>query len=135
LKLLIEENFKYLWSGMATSVYTSDVALTTRARSCPSASAEFEGRGAEELNNELARSIEHMLSNANALDLASLCLVPGRLCWIVYIDAQVGDAVRGNFNFLLARRCSILAGISSTRSLSPCALPSATPASPKSPSW
>jgi len=59
---------------------------------CPSASPEFEGRGAEDLNTELARVLERLLQTESALDLTKLCIIPGKVCWILYIDAMVLDS-------------------------------------------
>lgn len=57
--------------------------------SCPSASPEFEGRGAELLNLELAQTLERMMKNSSAIDLKSLCLIPKLQCWVVYVDVLV----------------------------------------------
>ncbi|KAL6046750.1 Exosome complex component RRP42, partial [Balamuthia mandrillaris] len=51
----------------------------------PSISPEFEGRGGDELNVELASILAR--ANHNALDLKSLCVIPGKLCWTLYVDA------------------------------------------------
>lgn len=59
---------------------------------CPSASPEFEGRGAELLNLELAQSLERMMKNSSALDLKSLCIIPKLQCWIIYVDVLVLDS-------------------------------------------
>jgi len=59
---------------------------------CPSASPEFEGRGAEELNTELARVLERLLQTESAIDLTKLCIIPGKVCWILYVDAMVLDS-------------------------------------------
>lgn len=57
--------------------------------SCPSASPEFEGKGAVVLNNELARYLERIMKNSASFDLTQLCIIPGKLCWILYVDAMV----------------------------------------------
>jgi len=59
---------------------------------CPSASPEFEGRGAEELNTELARILERLLKTENVIEMEKLCIIPGKVCWILYIDALVLDS-------------------------------------------
>ena len=55
--------------------------------SCPSAAPEFEGRGGEALNLELACIVERML--AKAIDRQKLCLIEGEQCWVLNIDALV----------------------------------------------
>lgn len=57
--------------------------------SCPSASPEYEGRGAEEINVELARFVERLLRAPGALNLQTLGLIPGRQCWVLYVDVMV----------------------------------------------
>jgi exosome complex component RRP42 len=59
---------------------------------CPSASPEFEGRGAEDLNLELAQAMENLMKHPGALDLKSLCLAPGQLCWIIFVDVLILDS-------------------------------------------
>jgi len=56
---------------------------------CPSASPEFEGRGGAALNLELGRVTERYLNESNSLNLKSLCLVPGKQCWVLSVDALV----------------------------------------------
>jgi len=58
----------------------------------PSAAREFEGRGAEELNGELAGLLQRIFDNKSALDLKKLCIIPGQRCWILYVDALVLDS-------------------------------------------
>lgn len=58
---------------------------------CPSASQAFEGRGAQELNNELTETIQRILCQDAALNMEKLCILPGRLCWTLFIDALVLD--------------------------------------------
>ncbi|KAF9167153.1 Exosome complex component RRP42 [Actinomortierella ambigua] len=87
----------------------------------PSASQGWEGRGADDVNNELSQIMARILSSGNAMvdststdasspsatskpsstpsskggaagiDLSKLCIIPGRLCWILYIDALILD--------------------------------------------
>ncbi|KAI9494413.1 ribosomal protein S5 domain 2-type protein [Zychaea mexicana] len=58
----------------------------------PSASQQFEGRGADEINNTLTLSLERFLSGPQSgLDLAKLCIIPGRQCWVIHVDAMVMD--------------------------------------------
>lgn len=59
----------------------------------PSASQQFEGRGADDLNNTLTLALDRLLNGPQSgIDLASLCIIPHRQCWIIYVDAMVMDA-------------------------------------------
>ncbi|KAL3679902.1 hypothetical protein R1sor_022858 [Riccia sorocarpa] len=60
----------------------------------PTAAPEFEGRGGEELSMDLSRALQRsFLGGASgagaAIDLASLSIVEGKLCWMLYIDGLV----------------------------------------------
>lgn len=58
--------------------------------SSPSASQQFEGRGADEINNSLTMAIDRIFNGPQSgLDLQKLCIIPGQQCWIIYIDAMV----------------------------------------------
>ncbi|KAF9421040.1 Exosome complex component RRP42 [Entomortierella beljakovae] len=76
----------------------------------PSASQQFEGRGADDLNNELTQMMTRFLSdNTNAavnkssdssskppagpggINLSKLCIIPGQQCWVLFVDALVMD--------------------------------------------
>ncbi|XP_002157039.2 exosome complex component RRP42 [Hydra vulgaris] len=51
------------------------------------ASPIFEGRGGDELAFELSAALQNTFSGA--IDLEKLCIIPGKACWILYIDALV----------------------------------------------
>lgn len=57
------------------------------------AAPEFEGRGgeqlAQEISNILANSIGGGGGGSAALDLRSLCVIPREQCWILYVDVVV----------------------------------------------
>ncbi|KAF9934795.1 Exosome complex component RRP42 [Linnemannia zychae] len=71
----------------------------------PSASQQFEGRGADDLNNELTQMMTRFLSHSSTaaptsslpssstggINLSKLCIIPGEQCWILYIDALILD--------------------------------------------
>lgn len=64
----------------------------------PVASPAFRGRGGDDLSAELSAAIEKAygigLSQKTAdspIDLASLCILSGKSCWVLYIDALVLD--------------------------------------------
>ncbi|KAF1802210.1 ribosomal protein S5 domain 2-type protein [Mucor lusitanicus] len=59
----------------------------------PSASQQFEGRGADDLNNSLTLAMDRLFNGTQSgLDLESLCIIPEQQCWVIYIDAMVMDA-------------------------------------------
>lgn len=63
----------------------------------PIAAPEYEGRGGDERAAELAGALERcFLGGASgagaAVDLRALCIVPGKLCWLLLLDALLlGD--------------------------------------------
>ena len=57
--------------------------------SSANASPEFEGRGGEELGAMLAKTLGRAYNHKSAIDLESLCILPGKQCWVLYIDALV----------------------------------------------
>ncbi|KAK9842517.1 hypothetical protein WJX81_003919 [Elliptochloris bilobata] len=63
----------------------------------PCAGLRLQGRGDEELGAELTRALERcLLSQANGaggcLDLSALCIVAGKSCWVLCVDALVLSA-------------------------------------------
>ena len=56
--------------------------------STANASPMFEGKGGEELAFELSNAMEKTINRAT-IDLESLCVFPGKSCWVLYIDAIV----------------------------------------------
>lgn len=64
--------------------------MTDTTTSSPSASQQFEGRGADDLNTALTLSLDRLFNGPqNGLDLSKLCIVPGQQCWVIYVDAMV----------------------------------------------
>lgn len=58
--------------------------------SSPSASQQFEGHGADDLNNELTQALQRVLGGPQCgINFEKLCIIKGQQCWIVYIDAMV----------------------------------------------
>lgn len=75
---------------------------------CPGAAPEFEGRGTEELNLELERCLESVLAHSGAINLKSLCVLPGQQCWIVYVDVLVLDSAGNLFDTIsIATRAAL----------------------------
>ncbi|KAL8140430.1 hypothetical protein V2J09_006451, partial [Rumex salicifolius] len=82
----------------------------------PTASPAFEGRGGEELSAELSASLQRCLLGGNSgagggIDLSSLCIVEGKICWDLYIDGLV---ISSDGNLLDALGAAIKAALSNT---------------------
>eukprot|EP00123_Amoebidium_parasiticum_P014112 comp22337_c0_seq1/m.33219 comp22337_c0_seq1/g.33219 ORF comp22337_c0_seq1/g.33219 comp22337_c0_seq1/m.33219 type:complete len:298 (-) comp22337_c0_seq1:454-1347(-) len=77
-----------------------------------SASPAFEGRGGEVLSTEIARALTRLVEGGKALDLQSLCVIKGKQCWILYVDAVV--LVHGG-NLLDAISFAVKAALFNTR--------------------
>ncbi|XP_051124290.1 uncharacterized protein LOC127246781 [Andrographis paniculata] len=82
----------------------------------PTAEPAFEGRGGEELSAELSSALQRCLlggkSGAGAgIDLSSLSIVEGKVCWDLYIDGLV---VSSDGNVLDALGAAIKAALSNT---------------------
>ena len=41
----------------------------------------------------LAKTLERAYNHKSAIDLHSLCILPGKQCWVLYIDALVSKPV------------------------------------------
>lgn len=82
----------------------------------PTAAPIFEGRGGDELSAELSSALQRCLlggkSGAGAgIDLSSLSIVEGKICWDLYIDGLV---VSSDGNLLDALGAAIKAALSNT---------------------
>ena len=92
--------------GVKAEIGTPDVetpsigAVEFSVECSPLASPKFRGRGGDELSAELASAIEKSFgvgmsgeagTGTGAVDLASLCILPGKSCWVLYVDALVLD--------------------------------------------
>ncbi|KAL5705108.1 hypothetical protein ACHQM5_023452 [Ranunculus cassubicifolius] len=82
----------------------------------PTAAPVFEGRGGEELSAELSAALQRCLlggkTGAGAgINLSSLAVVEGKVCWDLYIDALV---VSSDGNLLDALAAAIKAALSNT---------------------
>ncbi|XP_031264826.1 exosome complex component RRP42-like isoform X1 [Pistacia vera] len=82
----------------------------------PTAAPMFEGRGGEDLSAELSGALQRCLlgskSGAGAgIDLSSLVVVEGKVCWDLYIDGLV---VSADGNVLDALGAAIKAALSNT---------------------
>ncbi|XP_020103943.1 exosome complex component RRP42-like [Ananas comosus] len=82
----------------------------------PTAAPMFEGRGGEELSNDLSVALQRCLlggtSGAGAgIDLSSLIIVDGKVCWDLYIDGLV---ISSDGNLLDALAAAIKVALSNT---------------------
>nr|SVE92636.1 EOG090X0CWA [Megafenestra aurita] len=53
------------------------------------ATPEFEGRGGENLANEICRFLQRSYASESILNLTELCVLPGQQCWILYADILI----------------------------------------------
>lgn len=72
----------------------------------------------QDLSAELERLLEHLVRSKGALELDALCLVPQKLCWVIYVDVMVSlcssKKERVKCNLFLWCRFWILEAICST---------------------
>jgi len=50
------------------------------------ATPEFEGRGGEDLASEITALLTRAYNCPNTMDYASMCVLPGQQCWLLYVD-------------------------------------------------
>ena len=60
--------------------------------SSANADPKFEGRGGEELANEISTMLLRAYSHIGCLDLASLSVIPHKQCWLLYLDVLVSHS-------------------------------------------
>ncbi|KAK9929126.1 hypothetical protein M0R45_026234 [Rubus argutus] len=82
----------------------------------PTAAPTFEGRGGEELSTELSVALQRCLLGGKSgsgagIDLSSLAIVEGKICWDLYIEGLV---VSSDGNLLDALGAAIKAALSNT---------------------
>lgn len=53
------------------------------------ADPEFEGRGGEDIAADISMILSQAYSGPRCLDLKSLCIIPGKQVWILYIDVVI----------------------------------------------
>ncbi len=57
--------------------------------SSANATPEFEGRGGEDLANEICRFLQRSYASGDTISLNELSVLPGQQCWILYVDILV----------------------------------------------
>ncbi|KAJ7569441.1 hypothetical protein O6H91_01G078100 [Diphasiastrum complanatum] len=82
----------------------------------PTAAPEFEGKGGEDTNLELAKALQrNFLGGASgagaAIDLTTLIVIEGKVCWELYIDGLV---LSSDGNILDALSIAVKAALSNT---------------------
>ncbi|OAY71227.1 Exosome complex component RRP42 [Ananas comosus] len=82
----------------------------------PTAAPMFEGRGGEELSSELSLALERCLLGGKsgagaAIDLSSLIVLDGKVCWDLYIDGLV---ISSDGNLLDTLAAAIKVALSNT---------------------
>ena len=65
--------------------------LTTNAELIPMASDTFESGPPDQESIEVARVIDRGIREGHAVDLAKLCIEPGKQVWIMFVDVHVLD--------------------------------------------
>jgi exosome complex component RRP42 len=68
-----------------------DGVLTTNVELVPLASPNFEPGPPSESSIELARVVDRGIRESKALDLSELCVAPGKLVFVVFVDIYVLD--------------------------------------------
>lgn len=82
------------------------------ADSSANASPAFEGRGGEEIANDVVSILTH--SFAPAIDLKSLCLIPGKSVWLINVDILILE-FSSKANLIDASGIGVKAALMSTR--------------------
>lgn len=77
--------------GVPFSDKPQDGVLTTNVELLPHAFPSFEPGPPREGSIELARVVDRGIRESKALDLSKLCIVPGKLVFVVFIDIYVLD--------------------------------------------
>ncbi|XP_045447650.1 exosome complex component RRP42 [Melitaea cinxia] len=53
------------------------------------ATPEFEGRGGEQLANNISNMMQRAYNSSQAFDLKQLCILEGKQCWKLYVDILI----------------------------------------------
>lgn len=57
--------------------------------SSANAAPQFEGRGGDDLANDISSVLARAYRDSSTLDMKKLCVAPGQHCWILYVDILV----------------------------------------------
>lgn len=102
--------------GKPTQLYPDQGKLFIHVECSSTAAPQFEGRGGEELSEELSAALQRCFLGGRSgvgagIDLSSLIVVEGKVCWDLYIDALV---VSSDGNLLDALGAATKAALSNT---------------------
>ena len=61
--------------------------------SSANATPKFEGRGGEDLAQEISSALATAYDNRKCLDLEALCIINSQQCWVLYIDILVSRVI------------------------------------------
>lgn len=86
--------------------------ITTSAELSPLASPYFESGPPAEDAIELARVTDRAIRESHAIDLSKLCIIPGKLVWILFIDMYV---LNDDGNLFDAATLASMAAIATTK--------------------
>lgn len=77
---------------------------------CSSAAvSEIDGQKVQNWNALLSSELQKLLDNSSFIPLQALCLVPGKSCWTIYVDAVVLDSSGNTFDAItMACRAALL---------------------------
>ncbi|KAI4308456.1 hypothetical protein L6164_031533 [Bauhinia variegata] len=102
--------------GRPSSLHPDKGKVSIHIDCSPTAEPSFEGRGGEELSSELSVALQLCLLGGKSgagsgIDLRSLVVVEGKVCWDLYIDGLV---VSSDGNLLDCLGAAIKAALSNT---------------------
>jgi len=75
--------------GQPFSDRPNDGVLTVNSEFVPLASPEFEAGPPKEDSVELARVVDRGIRESKAIDLESLCIIPGKKVFVVFVDVYI----------------------------------------------
>lgn len=61
------------------------------AECSPSAGPHLRGYGGQDAAVQLSASLTRFVARSGCVDLAALCIIPGKRCWVLHVDALVLD--------------------------------------------
>ncbi|XP_024192055.1 exosome complex component RRP42 isoform X1 [Rosa chinensis] len=102
--------------GRPSALHPDKGKVSINVDCSPTAAPMFEGRGGEELSSELSVALQRCLLGGKSgsgagIDLSSLAIVEGKICWDLYIEGLV---VSSDGNLLDALGAAIKAALSNT---------------------
>eukprot|EP00605_Chrysophyceae_sp_TOSAG23-4_P000026 GSChrysophyteH1.ASY1.ANO1.26.1 assembled CDS len=65
--------------------------LLVSADISPSCGLKIDEKARSELSGRLGERLQSILLGSNAIDLGSLCIIPGKYCWLMHVDLVVNQ--------------------------------------------